>query len=87
MVSKHVGPSTVLIRHATRNAEKIVNVELVKPDRSPHEDNIAEHPTPDTAEENAGDEEYTLEFSVQCNQVRLHATSCVTGHNFRRRLD
>ena len=64
VVSKHVGPSTVLIRHATRNAEKIVNVELVKPDRSPHEENIAEHPTPDTVEENAGDEEYTLEFSA-----------------------
>ena len=29
-----------------------------------HEENIAEHPTPDTVEENAGDEEYTLEFSA-----------------------
>ena len=64
MVCKHVGPSTVLIRHTTRNAEKIVNVELVKPDLVPHEESIAAPPRPDTDAESTDDEQYTLEFSA-----------------------
>ena len=35
VVMKHVGSSTILIRHAGRGSEKIVNVKLVKRDPSP----------------------------------------------------
>ena len=61
VVVKHVGPSTVLTRHQTRDAEKIVNVELVKPDTALP---VADADSPEEVGPEVGDDRhgFALEF-------------------------
>ena len=62
---KQVGPSTVLIRHQTSGAEKIVNVELVKTDVPlPADAEAEERPVELQCQEEASGDQYVVELGT-----------------------
>ena len=83
VVCKHVGPSTVLIRHTASGAEKIVNVELVKLDVLPTDAPARNESVEE--DEASQDDQHMLEFCTEPAPPMPAGEAGHAGHNLRDR--
>ena len=85
VVSKHVGPATVLIRNQESGEEKIVNIDLVKPNLSGPSGGTAGSPAPSPAPDNGEDDDDRYVIELAPPDPSPPAADVGGGHRLRAR--